>query len=72
MTEQMEFEARLLALQNAILHGGKAEVNAVLGRIMAKFRNARAKEAMVLISRVVAEVNSMSLEMQNRELSERA
>jgi len=68
----MEFEARLLALQNAILHGGKAEVNAVLGRIMAKFRNARAKEAMVLISRVVAEVNSMSLEMQNRELSERA
>ncbi|MCL4316821.1 MAG: glutamate--tRNA ligase [Candidatus Thermoplasmatota archaeon] len=72
MTEQMEFEARLLALQNAILHDGKAEVNAVLGRIMAKFKNASAKEAMVLISRVVAEVNSMSLEMQNRELTERA
>ncbi len=61
-------EAFLLALQNAISHGGKADANAVLGRIMAKFRGVDAKEAIAVITEAVAKANGMTPEEQVRIL----
>ncbi|MBX8631044.1 MAG: glutamate--tRNA ligase [Thermoplasmata archaeon] len=68
MTEEIEKEAYILALQNAILHGGKAEPRSVLGRIMARFRNTEAQSALKVVSSAVDLVNSRSIEEQRKEL----
>jgi glutamyl-tRNA synthetase len=63
--------ARKFALQNAVLHGGKAEAKAVLGRLLAQDASlrSRAGEAAAQVDRVVAEVNRLSPESQRAELA---
>jgi glutamyl-tRNA synthetase len=63
--------ARKFALQNAVLHGGKAEAKAVLGRLLAEDASLRprAREAAAAVERVVADVNRLSLDAQRGELA---
>jgi glutamyl-tRNA synthetase len=63
--------ARKFALQNAVLHGGKAEAKAVLGRLLAEDASlrSRAREAAEAVDRVVADVNRLPLETQRAELA---
>jgi len=63
--------ARKFALQNAVLHGGKADPKAVLGKMLAEDPSlrARAQEAAALVERVVADVNELGLDTQRAELA---
>ena len=62
--------ARKYALQNAALHGGKAEAKAVLGKVLAEdpTLRSRAKELMAEILKVVEDVNGLSEGQQISEL----
>ncbi len=62
------------ALQNAILHDGKANYKAVMGKIMAENPSlrSRARELIDEVKKIVEEVNSLGIEMQRRELEELA
>ncbi|MEM4939079.1 MAG: glutamate--tRNA ligase, partial [Sulfolobales archaeon] len=62
-----------LALKNAVEHGGKASVKPVLGKVLGAMPELRklARELECLVSEVVSEVNSMSLEEQIRLAKER-
>ncbi|ABL87549.1 glutamyl-tRNA synthetase [Pyrobaculum islandicum DSM 4184] len=61
------------ALANAVKYGGKADVKAVMSKIMAEVPELRpkAREVKSMVEAVVARVNSMSLEEQLRLLRER-
>jgi len=61
------------ALLNATRHGGKAEVGAVLGRVLAEFPELRhaADEVATAVRSSVARVNELSLSEQTVLLSER-
>ena len=58
------------ALQNALLHDGKANYKAVMGKIMAENREYRkkAKELIPEVKKIVEIVNSLSLKEQRSEL----
>ena len=58
------------ALQNAILHDGKANYKAVMGKIMAENPSlrSRAKELIPQVKRMVEEANSLNIEEQRRRL----
>lgn len=60
------------ALQNALLHNGKANYKAVMGKIMAENPSlrSRAKELIEEVRRIVEEVNKLSVEEQRRKLEE--
>jgi len=60
------------ALQNALLHDGRANYKAVMGKIMAENPSlrARAKELIPEVKKVVEEVNSLGVEEQRKELEE--
>lgn len=62
--------ARLLALQNAALHGGKADAKAVLGKLVAQSPElrARARELAALVERACAEVEALGPDAQRAEL----
>jgi len=62
--------ARKFALQNAVLHGGKADAKAVLGRMLAEDPDLRtkARETAAYVEQVVAEVNRSSLDAQRAQL----
>src|SRR3989441_1121651 len=62
---------RKFALQNAVLHGGKADPKAVLGKMLAEDPSlrARAREAAAYVERVVADVNELGPETQRAELA---
>jgi len=62
---------RKYALQNAVLHGGRAEAKAVLGKVLAEDPSlrSRAKDLAVQVERVVAEVNRLDPEAQRAELA---
>lgn len=62
--------ARKFALQNAVLHGGKADAKAVLGRLLAEDPDLRkrVREAAAHVERVVSEVNRISPDAQHAEL----
>ncbi len=65
---------RKYALQNAIFYGGKANAGAVMGKVMAaepELRK-RAKEIKELVSQVVEEINSLSLDEQKKMLESMA
>ncbi len=66
--------ARKYALQNAVLHGGRAEAKAVLGKLLAEDASLRprAKEVSAQVERVVAEVNALSPEAQRGALAQLA
>ncbi|AAL64575.1 glutamate--tRNA ligase [Pyrobaculum aerophilum] len=61
------------ALANAVKYGGKADVKAVMAKLMAEVPElrARAREVKQIVDAVVARVNSMPLEEQRRILRER-
>lgn len=63
--------ARKFALQNAVLHGGKADAKAVLGKMLAEDASLRrrARELAVEVEKIVADVNLLGLEMQRAELT---
>ncbi|MGB9704684.1 MAG: glutamate--tRNA ligase family protein, partial [Pyrobaculum sp.] len=71
----MEIEEVVLkhALANAVKYGGKADVKAVMAKIMAEVPElrARAREVRQVVDQVVARVNSMPLEEQLKILRER-
>ncbi len=60
------------ALQNAVLHHGKADVGSVIGKVIAKKPELKSqiKEIMKEIKEVVLKVNSLTLEEQKRQLEE--
>ena len=67
----MAFEsARKYALQNAVLHGGKAESKAVLGKLLAEDPSLRprARELAAEVERAVAEVNGLDADTQRARL----
>jgi glutamyl-tRNA synthetase len=61
------------ALLNALRHGGKAQAGALVGRIISERQElkTKAKELSGLISKVVNEVNSLSIEEQKRQVEEK-
>ncbi|ABO08562.1 glutamate--tRNA ligase [Pyrobaculum calidifontis] len=61
------------ALANAVKYGGKADVKAVMAKIMAEVPELRprAREVKEVVEAVVARVNAMSLEEQRRLLEEK-
>ncbi len=67
-------EIRKYALQNAVLHDGKANPKAVLGKILGKNKELRnkAKELLEQCNLIVEEVNKLSVEEQKRELEQEA
>ena len=64
--------ARKYALQNAVLHGGKAEAKAVLGKLLAEDASLRprARDVSAEVERVVAEVNGLSPGAQKDALAQ--
>lgn len=71
---ELEETARKYALQNALLHDGKASPGAVMGKIMAEMpeMRSRSEEVMEVVKAAVASVNSMAPEVQRRELESMA
>ncbi len=63
--------ARKYALQNALLHGGRADTVAVLGKILAEDASLRprARELRSEVEVAVARVNALDLETQRAELA---
>jgi glutamyl-tRNA synthetase len=61
------------ALLNALQHSGKAQAGAIIGRIIGEKQElkTKAKELSGLISKVVNEVNSLSVEEQKRIVEEK-
>jgi glutamyl-tRNA synthetase len=61
------------ALLNALQHGGKAQAGALVGRIISKRQElkTRAKELSGLISTVVGQVNSLSVNEQKRSVEKK-
>jgi glutamyl-tRNA synthetase (EC 6.1.1.17) len=61
------------ALANAVKYGGKADVKAVMSKIMAEMPELRqrAKEVKQLVEKVVEQVNAMSKDEQFKLLQER-
>ncbi len=68
----MEEEILKHCLINAVKYGGKARIDAVLGKILAENPNLKEKRKEVLkkIKEIVKEVNSLSLEEQKKKLEE--
>ncbi|MDD5502776.1 MAG: glutamate--tRNA ligase family protein, partial [Candidatus Thermoplasmatota archaeon] len=61
--------ARKYALQNAVLHNGKAEAGAAIGKMMADpALRVRAKEVMAAAAAAAAQVNALTPEQQRAEL----
>jgi len=72
LTEEVAAVVRRAALLNATRHGGKAEVGAVMGRVLAERPDLRpvTKELAGLCSQTVKEINQLSLSIQKRILEE--
>jgi len=64
---------RKIALLNALLHDGKAQVQPVLGKLLAErpHLKAKIKETISVIAEVVEEVNRLSLDEQRKMVEER-
>jgi len=67
-SESLEPEARKAALLNAIKHEGKADAGAVIGRLLGAHPELRQKaaEVRVLVTKVIDQVNAMSLADQEK------
>ncbi|BCU71319.1 glutamate--tRNA ligase [Stygiolobus caldivivus] len=71
--EELEELVYKYALQNAVKHDGKANVNAVVSKIFSERGDlrSRAKEIVELTKKIVDKVNSMSINDQINELKEK-
>ncbi len=69
--QSIQREARRFALQNAVLFDGKANEKAVVGKVIAALKKEGVSPAEIIpvVSQVVAQVNSMTLEDQLAELT---
>ncbi len=72
--EKIRDEVTYYALLNAVEHGGKARAGPVINKVLGRHPELRRKEVMPELGRFVAnvvkEVNSLTLEEQERRLSE--
>ncbi|MCW1306364.1 MAG: glutamate--tRNA ligase [Candidatus Nanoarchaeia archaeon] len=70
MNEELESLIRKFALKNAVEHEGKALASAILSKLLGERPEFREKirEVMKIVEKVVREVNSLSLEEQEKEL----
>lgn len=70
---EVEEVVRKHALKNAVLHDGRADLNAVVRKLLAERPEVkpRLRELIGLVRRVVEEVNRLSLDEQRRVLEER-
>ncbi len=68
--DSLRSKVRILALKNAVLHGGKASIKAVLGALLKENPELRARVRDVLseVEIIVDDVNRMSLEEQKEDL----
>lgn len=66
----MENTIRKYVLQNAVLHDGKAQAGAIIGKLIAEDPSTknRMKELMPIIQKAVQEVNKLSIDDQKSEL----
>ncbi|MEM3797347.1 MAG: glutamate--tRNA ligase [Candidatus Bathyarchaeia archaeon] len=66
--KEIEELARKIALLNAVKHDGKAQAGPVIGKLLAERPElrTRVKEITVLVTKIVGEVNSLSLNDQRR------
>jgi len=70
MDDELRIEIKKMALQNAFEHGGETRDKIILGKILGtkpEFRN-KVKEIIDDISKIVTQVNEMSLEEQKKEI----
>lgn len=70
MDEEIRKEIRKMALQNAFEHGGQTQDKIILGKILGtkpEFRT-KVKEISEDISEIVASVNQLSLDKQQKEM----
>ncbi|MCK5547883.1 MAG: glutamate--tRNA ligase, partial [Thermoplasmata archaeon] len=72
--EELTAPIRKFALQNAVFHNGKADVKAVLGKIIGERPelSSKAKEVQALVASLVNEVNLLGLDAQKAELEKTA
>src|SRR3989344_5302476 len=56
------------ALENAVKYNGKADLNAVLGKVFSEFKDIDKKKIVEEAKEVIKKVNSMPLENQKEEL----
>ena len=70
MEESIKEKAKIYALQNAVKYGGKANNNAVFGKILGEHPELKEsiKEFGKALSKIIKEVNSLSLETQKKHL----
>lgn len=70
----LEDLVRKYALQNAILHNGKADEGSVIGKVISVQPELKSeiKEVMKIVKSIVAEVNTLTLEEQKKMLEEKA
>ena len=73
-TDKIKKTAKLYALQNAIRFNGKANSNAVVGKVIAILQkdSLSAKEILPIVSSVISEVNKIPLDKQIAELEKLA
>ncbi len=74
ISKEVNEEIRRFALQNAILHNGKANPKAVLGKILGKHKELRSNVKVLLekCSIICSEVNKLSEDEQRNELKEKS
>jgi glutamyl-tRNA synthetase len=65
---ELENEIRVQTLKNAVLHGGKAQPKAVMGKIMGRAKGQKPNELIKIVEKVVKEVNKLSIEEQKEEV----
>lgn len=65
--EDLKRKIWMHALRNAIIHGGEARTNAVLGGVMSEYDELEPKEVIDQIQEILEEVNSMSVDIQENE-----
>ncbi len=73
MDEEIKNEIRKMALQNAFEHGGQTQDKIILGKILGtkpEFRT-KVKEISGEISEIVASVNQLSPQEQQKEMEEK-
>ncbi len=74
MTQDIEDMARKFGLNNALQHGGSANAGPIIGMILGKNPDLKkqAKEVGQIVGKVLAEINKMSAEEQQKALEELA
>ena len=69
-SEEIRFNSRKYALQNAVQFEGTAQLKAVIGKVIGIYRNqgVNPKEIIPLVKETVEEINQLSVEKQREEL----